>query len=86
MSIQTITVAQVRIDMQARADASAALERDQQVDALQQAGLLRPVSADAVSRYVCLERGQPKAMCDELAGHRFAPLLSKQIINNRGEA
>jgi hypothetical protein len=50
--------------MLARADASAALERDQQVDALQQAGLLRPVSADLVSRYALLEPGQREAICD----------------------
>jgi hypothetical protein len=35
MSTPTITVAQARSDMLARADASAALERDQQIDALQ---------------------------------------------------
>jgi hypothetical protein len=68
MSIQTITFAQTRSDMLARADASAALERDQQVDALQQAGLLRSVSADLVSRYARLHPGPREVICDELAG------------------
>ena len=86
MSTQTITVAQARSDMLARADASAALERDQQVDALQQAGLLRSVSADLVNRYARLEPGQREAIRDALAGRRFAPLLSEQIIDDRGEA
>jgi len=86
MSIQTITVAQARSDMLTRADVSAALERDQQVDALQQAGLLRSVSADLVSRYARLEPGQREAIRDALAGRRFAPLLSEQIIDDRGEA
>ena len=43
-----------------RADASAALERDQQVDALLQAGLLRSFSADLVSRYAVCIRGSAK--------------------------
>ena len=86
MSTQTNTVAQARSDMLARVDASAAVERDQQIDALQQAGLLRSVSADLVSRYVRLEPGQREAMRDALAGRRFAPLLSEQIIDDRGEA
>ena len=86
MSIQAITVAQARSDMPARADASAALERDLQVDALQQAGLLRPVSADLVNRYARLEPGQREVICDELARRRFAPPLSEQIIDDRGEA
>ena len=51
-----------------RADASAALERDQQVDALLQAGLLRSFSADLVSRYARLHPGQREVICDELAG------------------
>ena len=86
MSTQTITVAQARSDMLPRAHASAALERDQQVDALQQAGLLRPVSADLVNRYARLEPGQREVICDELARRRFAPPLSEQIIDDRGEA
>jgi hypothetical protein len=86
MSTQAITVLQTRSDMLARADASTALERDQQVDALQQVGLLRSVSADLVSRYARLEPGQREAICDALAGRRFAPLLSEQIIDDRGEA
>jgi|WetSurMetagenome_2_1015567.scaffolds.fasta_scaffold932025_2 hypothetical protein len=86
MSTQTITIAHARSDMLTRADVSAALERDQQVDALQQAGLLRSVSADLVSRYARLEPGQREAIRDALAGRRFAPLLSEQIIVDRGEA
>ena len=86
MSTQAITVLQACSDRLARAHASAALERDQQVDALQQAGLLRPVSADLASRYARLEPGQREAMRDALAGRRFAPLLSEQIIDDRGEA
>jgi hypothetical protein len=86
MSTQAITVAQARSDMLPRDDASAALERDQQVDALQQAGLLRSVSADLARRYARLEPGQREAMRDALAGRRFAPPLSEQVIDDRGDA
>ena len=56
---------------------SAALERDLQVDALQQAGLLRPVSADLVNRYARLEPGQREVICDESGQAPLCPTTQR---------
>jgi prevent-host-death family protein len=60
-------------------------ERDRAVQALQQAGLLRPVSPELVSRYVRLSPQEREAVRQELASRRFEPPLSQQIIQDRGE-
>ena len=60
-------------------------ERDRAVQALQQAGLLRPVSPELLSRYVHLSPQEREAVRQELASRRFEPPLSQQIIEDRGE-
>ncbi len=60
-------------------------ERDRAVQALQQAGLLRPVSPELVSRYVHLSPQEREAVRQELASRRFEPPLSQQIIEDRGD-
>lgn len=68
-------------------------ERDRAIQALQQAGLLRPVSAELVKRYVYLTPEQRAKAREELAKLRFDPPqvfsqkkpLSEQIIRDRGE-
>jgi len=74
-----------RLEALERAVASSSPERDQAIRALQQAGLLRPVSADLVNRYARLEPEQREAIRQELAERRFNPPLSEQIIEDRGE-
>jgi len=74
-----------RLEALERAVASSSPERDQAIRALQQAGLLRPVSADLVNRYARLEPDQREAIRQELAERRFNPPLSEQIIEDRGE-
>jgi len=60
-------------------------ERDRAVQALQQAGLLRPISPELVSRYVRLSPQEREVVRQELAKLRFEPPLSQQIIQDRGE-
>jgi len=60
-------------------------ERDRAVQALQQAGLLRPVSPELVRRYVRLSPQEREVVRQELASKRFEPPLSQQIIQDRGE-
>jgi prevent-host-death family protein len=74
-----------RLEALERAVASPSPDRDQAIRALQQAGLLRPVSADLVNRYARLEPEQREAIRQELAERRFNPPLSEQIIEDRGE-
>jgi prevent-host-death family protein len=74
-----------RLEALERAVASSSPERDQVIRALQQAGLLRPVSADLVNRYARLEPEQREAVRQELAERHFNPPLSEQIIEDRGE-
>ena len=74
-----------RLEALERAVASSSPERDQAIRALQQAGLLRPVSADLVNRYTRLEPDQREAVRQELAERHFNPPLSEQIIEDRGE-
>jgi prevent-host-death family protein len=74
-----------RLEALERAVASSSPDRDQAIRALQQAGLLRPVSADLVNRYARLEPEQREAIRQELAERRFNPPLSEQIIEDRGE-
>jgi prevent-host-death family protein len=74
-----------RLESLERAGASSVSDRDQAIRVLQQAGLLRPVSADLVDRYACLEPDQREAVRQELADRRFNPPLSEQIIADRGE-
>ena len=74
-----------RLEALERAVASPSPDRDQTIRALQQAGLLRPVSADLVNRYARLEPEQREAVRQELAERHFNPPLSEQIIEDRGE-
>jgi len=60
-------------------------DRDRAIQAMQEAGLLRSVSAELVSRYACMEPDQREAVRRELAERRFHPPLSEQIIADRGE-
>jgi len=60
-------------------------DRDRAIQAMQQAGLLRAVSADLVSRYACMAPTQREAVRRELAERRFDPPFSEQIIADRGE-
>jgi prevent-host-death family protein len=60
-------------------------DRDRAIQAMQQAGLLRSVSADLVSRYAGMEPAQREAVRRELMERRFDPPLSEQIIADRGE-
>lgn len=68
-------------------------ERGRAIQAIQQAGLLRPVSAELVKRYVYLTPEQRAKVREELAKLRFDPPrvfsvknpLSEQIIRDRGE-
>jgi prevent-host-death family protein len=75
-----------RLEALAQAGASAApAEPDRAVQVLQEAGLLRPVSPELVSRYVHLSSSERETARQELAGRRFEPPLSQQIIQDRGE-
>jgi prevent-host-death family protein len=74
-----------RLEELDRDSAETPSDRDRAVQALQRAGLLRPVSADLVSRYARMEPMQREAMRRELAERRFEPPLSEQIIADRGE-
>lgn len=59
---------------------------EQAIEALQRAGLLRPISGDLMDRYACLAPGQREAVRQQLAERRFDPPLSEQIIEDRGKA
>jgi len=74
-----------RLEALERAATSSSTDRDLAIEALKQAGLLRPASADLVKRYAGLEPDQREAVRQELAKRRFAPPLSEQIIRDRGE-
>ena len=64
--------------------AAAPAEPDRAVQVLQEAGLVRPVSPELVSRYVHLSSSERETARQELAGRRFEPSLSQQIIQDRG--
>ncbi len=74
-----------RLEALEQAAGSATSERDQAIQVLQQAGLLQPVSAELVKRYVYLTPEQRAKVREELAELRFDPPLSEQIIEDRGE-
>jgi prevent-host-death family protein len=74
-----------RLEALEQAAGSATSERDQAIQVLQQAGLLRPVSPELVKRYVYLTPEQRAKVREELAELRFDPPLSEQIIEDRGE-
>ena len=75
-----------RLEALERAGASSYPDRDQAIEALQQAGLLRPVSAELVNRYVRMAPEQRQTMRQDLAERHFDPPLSEQIMDDRGEA
>ncbi len=64
--------------------AAAPVEPDRAVQVLQEAGLLRPVSPELVSRYIHLSDQERETARQELAGRRFEPPLSQQIVQDRG--
>lgn len=74
-----------RLEALDRAGATSAPDREQAIQALQQAGLLRQVSPDLIDRYARLKPGQRKAIRQQLAERRFDPPLSVEIIRDRGE-
>lgn len=74
-----------RLEALERAAASPLPDREQAIQALQQAGLLQPVSADLINRYVRLTPAEREQTRNRLAQHRFDPPLSEQIIEDRGE-
>lgn len=74
-----------RLEALEQAANSSTSERDQAIQALQQAGLLRPMSAELVERYVYLTPAQRAKARAELTRLRFEPPLSEQIIEDRGE-
>jgi len=63
----------------------ATAEKELAVQALQQAGLLRPISPELMRRYVRLSPQEREVVRQELAKLRFEPPLSQQIIQDRGE-
>ena len=62
-----------RLEALEQAAGSATSERDQAIQVLQQAGLLQPVSAELVKRYVYLTPEQRAKVREELAKLRFDP-------------
>lgn len=74
-----------RLEALDRAGATSAPDREQAIQALQQAGLLRQVSPDLIDRYARLKPGQRTAIRQQLAERRFDPPLSVEIIRDRGE-
>ncbi|MGQ9490434.1 MAG: type II toxin-antitoxin system Phd/YefM family antitoxin [Anaerolineae bacterium] len=60
-------------------------DRERAIQALQQAGLIRPVSGELVDRYAHLEADEREAIRTQLAERRFDPPLSEQISAERGE-
>ncbi len=77
----------ISVDDLARLEALAAAapaEPDRAVQVLQEAGLLRPVSPELVSRYVHLSAAERETARQALAGRCFEPPLSQQIVQDRG--
>lgn len=74
-----------RLEALEQAANSSTSERDQAIQALQQVGLPRPMSAELVERYVYLTPAQRAQAHAELARLRFEPPLSEQIVEDRGE-
>jgi prevent-host-death family protein len=61
-------------------------EREQALFALEQAGMLRPVSPELLATYRRLEEVEREVVRLKLAERRYEPPLSRQIIRDRGEA
>lgn len=68
------------------AAAPALAERDRAMQALEQAGLLRPATPALLDRYARLGPAERESVRRELAARRFDLPLSEQIIRDRGEA
>jgi hypothetical protein len=60
-------------------------EREQALLALEQAGMLRPVSSELLATYTHLEEAERENVRLKLAERRYEPPLSQQIIRDRGE-
>jgi hypothetical protein len=61
-------------------------EREQVIEALQEAGLIRPLSPELREKYVrCLDPIERERIRQELAKRTFTPPLSEIIIQGRGE-
>lgn len=58
--------------------------REQALLALEQAGLLRPVSPELLAAYTHLEEAEREDVRTKLAERRYEPPLSQQIIRDRG--
>ncbi len=60
-------------------------EREQVIEALQEAGLIRPLSPELQEKYVrCLDPVERERIRQELAKKAFTPPLSEIIIQGRG--
>jgi prevent-host-death family protein len=59
-------------------------EREQALSALEQAGMLRPVSPELLATYSYLEEAEREDVRTKLAERRYEPPLSQQIIRDRG--
>ena len=61
-------------------------EREQVIEVLQAAGLIRPLSEELREKYVrCLDPIERERIRQELAKKTFTPPLSEIIIQGRGE-
>ncbi|MCX6032961.1 MAG: hypothetical protein NT169_27200 [Chloroflexi bacterium] len=70
--------------MRTPAAAPALAECDRIVQALERAGLIRPLTPDLLDRYTRLAPEERESVRRELAARRFSPPLSEQIIQDRG--
>ena len=66
------------------ADATAVAQSDRAVQALEWAGLIRPLAPDRLERYTRLAPEERDSVRRELAARRFSPPFSEQIIQDRG--
>lgn len=72
--------------MEGAGSASRRGDREQALLALEQAGLLRPVSPELLATYALLDETEREDARARLAVRRYEPPLSEQIIRDRGEA
>jgi prevent-host-death family protein len=59
--------------------------REQALQTLERAGMLRPISPELLASYVVLDEAEREEARARLAGRRYEPSLSQQIIRDRGE-
>ena len=87
MTVEAITVGVsdlARPETLEQATAPALAERDRAMQALERAGLIRPLALDRLDCYTRLAPEKRESVRRELAARRFSPPLSEQIIQDRG--